>query len=110
MAGRGIPRWLLDRMGHDVQIEPYMGSGAYGPVYAAPVTVRALVDGRRRLVRSAEGSEVVSETTLRVRLGVTCPPLSRVTLPDGTQAQAITTTTHDGGKLPVPSHLEIALT
>lgn len=110
MTVRGIPKWLLDRMGQDVQIEPYQGAGPWGPAYGPPVTVRALVDQRRRLVRSDTGAEVLAETTLRVQLGAAAPPLSRVTLPDGRQAQVITTTAHDGRKLPVPSHLEIALT
>lgn len=107
---RGIPRWLLDRMGQNVIVEPFEGQGPFGPSYGPPVTLRALVDQRRRLVRSGTGSEVLSETTLRVQLGATAPPGSRVTLPGGRQAQVITTTAHDGGRLPVPSHLEIALT
>ncbi|MUL39630.1 hypothetical protein FZ103_00280 [Streptomonospora sp. PA3] len=107
-----IPGWMLRRMGWDITVEPYQGAGAYGPTYGAPVAVRALMDAGRRLVRGDDGSEVVSETTLRVRLAdaVSFPAHSRVTLPDGTTPTVITTSRHDGRGLPVPSHLEVALT
>lgn len=49
-----------------VTVETYSGDGAYGPVYAAPVTVRCNVDVTRHLVRNAGGDEVVSEATLAV--------------------------------------------
>lgn len=46
-----------------VSVETFAGEGAYGAVYAAPVTVRWNYDGKRRLVRGANGEEVVSEGT-----------------------------------------------
>ena len=104
-----IPGWLLRQAGQDVQVEAYAGAGAHGRTYAARVTVRALVEAKRRLVRNAEGVEVVSETTLRMRLTETCPPESRVTLPDGRTTVVIMSAPIDGGSLPVPSHLEVAL-
>jgi hypothetical protein len=107
-----IPGWLLRRMGWDITVEPYQGDGPWGPSYGEPVTVRALMDAARRLVRDAEGAEVVSGTTVRVRLvdAGHFPPGSRVTLPDGTAPTVITTARHDGRTLPVPSHLEVSLT
>ncbi|WP_344161702.1 hypothetical protein [Nocardiopsis rhodophaea] len=107
-----LPGWMLKRMGWDVTVEPYQGAGPYGPTYGAPVTVRALMDAKRRLVRDAQGAETISETTLRVRLDHVddFPPGSRVTLPDSTQPTVITTSRHDGRSLPTPSHLEVALT
>ncbi|WP_217370133.1 hypothetical protein [Nonomuraea antri] len=101
---------MLTQLGQDVTIEPYLGSGSFGPVWGPPVTVRALVDNRRRRVRSASGTEVISESTIRVQLTVTCPVGSRVTLPDGRTGVAITNARHDGGTVRVPSHLEVALT
>lgn len=107
-----IPGWMLARMGWDVTVEPHQGDGPHGPTYGAPVTVRALMDARRTLVRDQEGAEVTSETTLRVRLEHvdSIPPHSRVSLPDGTTSTVITTSRHDGRQMPVPSHLEVSLT
>lgn len=49
-----------------VAVETYTGEGAYGPIFAAPVTVKVNVDQTRRLVRNPAGAEVVSEATLAV--------------------------------------------
>lgn len=107
-----IPGWMLRRMGWDITVEPYAGAGPYGPTYAEPVTVRALMDARRRLVRDTEGNDATSETTLLVRLDQADAFRvgARVTLPDGTTPTVIRTDRHDGRALPVPSHLEVSLT
>ncbi|MFI6814430.1 hypothetical protein ACIBG7_18610 [Nonomuraea sp. NPDC050328] len=106
---RAIPGWLLRKAGKDVIVEPYAGAGPYGAVYGPAVTVRALVEAKRRLVRDSAGSEVISETTLRMQLADACPAESRVTLPDGSITHAITSAEVDGVHLPVPSHREVAL-
>lgn len=106
---RVIPAWLLRKAGQDVTIEPLTGEGPFGPEYGTPVVVRTLVEAKRRLVRDAQGAEVVSETTLRMQLTETCPAGSRVTLPSGTASYAITSAQVDGGRLPVPSHLQVTL-
>ena len=49
-----------------VAVGTYSGDGAYGPAYAAAVTVCCNVQAKRRLVRNANGDEVVSEATLQV--------------------------------------------
>lgn len=108
MGGR-LPGWLLRQAGQDITVEAYAGAGPHGPTYAAAQTVRAIVERKRRLVRNSEGAEVISETTVRMQLGTTCPPESRVTLADGTQSFVVTSGTHDGRALPVPSHMELAL-
>lgn len=99
-------------MGSGVTVEPYQGDGPYGPTYGDPVAVRAIVEGKRRLVRGDDGSEVTSETTLRVRIdhADSFPAGSRVTLSDETQSSVITTSRHDGRTMPVPSHVEVNLT
>lgn len=102
-----IPRWLLR---HTVIIEAYEGSSAVGPVYGAPAEVSSFVDEKRRKVRDSAGEEVISECTVFCDLGVVAPPKSRVTLPSGRQAWVITESRFDGGGLPVPDHLELALT
>jgi len=56
-----IPRRLLK---DPVTLEPYEGDGAFGPTYAAAVTVFGKVSYTRQLVRDASGEEVVSEATV----------------------------------------------
>ncbi|MFE9645316.1 hypothetical protein ACFYO0_14605 [Streptomyces sp. NPDC006365] len=102
-----IPGYLLR---HEVVVEPYEGDSAYGPVYAAPVTVRCFLEEKNRLVRDKDGREVTSSSTFRCRLGaVDAPPDSRVTLPGGRQTTVISQARHDGGGLPTPDHLEVSL-
>lgn len=60
-------------MGQDAEGKPVEGDGSFGPAYGAAVAVPALVEHGRRLVRNRSGTEVVSETTLRVPFGVACP-------------------------------------
>jgi hypothetical protein len=52
-------RWFVE----PVTIEPYAGQGAYGDVYAAPVTVLGHISGGRR-VQGTVAQEVVSERRL----------------------------------------------
>ncbi len=47
-----------------VTISTYQGDGAYGAVFADPVNVRVNVDTTRKLVRDANGEQVVSDVTL----------------------------------------------
>lgn len=101
-----IPAWLLR---HTVVVEPYLGAGATGPIYGPPVEVRCFVDDKRRLVRAPDTSEVVSETTVYCPLGTTAPPESRVQV-HGRIATVIQALRRDGGGLPTPDHLELALT
>ncbi|OUC99319.1 hypothetical protein [Streptosporangium minutum] len=100
-----LPAWLLV---HQVLVEPAEGEGPFGPEYGDAVTVRCFVDEKRRLVRDAEGSEVVSETTVYMPLDTACPTGSRVTA-NGRTTTVITSSRRDGGGLPVPDHLEVAL-
>jgi hypothetical protein len=71
-----IPCYLL---GQDITIEPYMGEGAYGPTFGAPVTIRARVEGRRRVVRRADGETVTSTATAIVGPDDTVAVESRAT-------------------------------
>jgi hypothetical protein len=106
-----VPDFLLR---HRVTIEPYQGEGAYGPTYGTPVAnVPAFVDDVRRLVRTKDGDEVISETTIVLKPTVDCPDESRVTIWAGTArertARAVQTSLRDGGGLPTPDHLAVAL-
>ena len=69
----------------------------------------ALTD-QHRTVAAVRGTEVVSETTLYMRLSETCPVNSRVTLDDGRVSTVITAARRDGGGWPTPDHLEVTLT
>lgn len=102
-----IPRWALV---HRVTVEPYEGEGATGPVYGAPVTVRALVEAKRQYLRSADGNRTVSSTTVYMLPGTTCPARSRLTLPDGRTAIAMDVADHRAPGLPTPDHLEVTCT
>ncbi|WP_424533634.1 hypothetical protein ACOZ38_25195 [Sphaerisporangium viridialbum] len=98
-----LPDWLLR---HEAMIEPFEGDGAYGAVYGAPFTERCLIDDERRLVRDAQGVEVVSDTTFIFRPGVRCPEGSKVTA-NGRETTVITSFARDGGGLPTPDHVEV---
>lgn len=105
----GLPPFLLDAMGVDVTVKPYAGvTGSGDTRYRPDLAVRALVDDTRRYVRSANGDQVISETTVSLPLGTDCPPNSLIELPNRTST-VITVATIDGGTLPVPSHLEAYL-
>lgn len=102
-----IPRFMLR---HVVTVEPYLGRGAHGPIYGPPVATPAFVDESRRLVRDATGEQAVSEARVFAPRETVCPTGSRVTLPSGRIAYALAVSVRDGGGLPTPDHLEIALT
>ena len=65
---RRLPSRLMPHRGL-VSYEPKLGDGAYGPVHGAVVVPkRAAIDETRRLVRNAEGREVVSEARIALDL------------------------------------------
>lgn len=104
----GIPPILLRRMGQDVTIEPYQGSSGRGPTYGPAVTVRALVERKRKRTRGTDGTDVSVETIIRMPLDTICPVDSRITIA-GETATVAAAVPIDGGNLPVPSHLEVVL-
>lgn len=98
---------------HTVSVERLVGHGATGDVYGPSSDVLALIDDNVRLVRNQQGDEVVSSTTVNVAIDTSAiPPGSRVTLPaeyGGRVTTVITAGRHDGGGLPVPDLIELAL-
>lgn len=96
---------------HTVTAEPLdgTGTGAFGDVFAAPVQLQGFLEQARRKVRDEHGDEVLSESTFYTDPGPVLKPRSRVTLPDGTVTRVIAAKHHDGGDLPLPSHLELTL-
>ena len=98
---------------HQVSIARYEGVGAYGDKYATPVTYLGVVEDQRRLVRDADGEEVVSSSTVRLPIATPDVPLgSIVTLPGfgGRMSTVLAVSRHDSGGQPTPDHLELALT
>lgn len=100
-----------------VVIEAYQGSGAYGDVYADPVSVEpCVVEATTRLVRAqtqasgglTDGAERVSSTTVYAPLDTTCPPGSRVTAA-GRTARVLAVARLEAHGLPLPAYLEISL-
>ena len=73
---------VQDSMGTVVAVETLTGEGAYGPVYGTSANVTCDINSTRRLVRNANGEEVVSEMTLTVAAAdeAKFTPESRVTV------------------------------
>ena len=103
-----LPAALLP---HSVTVRPYQGTGPYGEAFGTPTVHRAFVEDRRRLVVSASGEEVISETTVYTGPDAAVPVGSQVTVwagtPNARTARVITTSHYDHPA--AWSHLEIAL-
>ncbi|MEU3710490.1 hypothetical protein [Streptomyces catenulae] len=101
-----MPGWLLR---HRIAIEPYLGDTAYGPSFGPQVVdVPALVDESPRMVRGADGREVLATATVIAAPDLHCPPGSRITLPDGRTTTALTVAHHTAPGLPVPANTEVS--
>lgn len=97
---------------HTAAVEMFLGTSGNGvDLFAAPVSIACFVDEARKLVRSKDGEQVVSESTL-----ATYPvngPLfaadSRVTIRDSI-SRVIKTAYGDSGDLDLPDHIAVSLT
>lgn len=100
---------------HALVVEPYLAeSGSGEPLYGPAFTIRGWCEGKRRMVRTQmtqtnTGDETMAEATFYANRGPTIPPGSRVTLPNGLTSRVLQVLDHDGGSLPLPSHLEIVI-
>lgn len=95
---------------HEAEVQKYTGTGAHGDVFAAPVTIPCIIDSKRRLVRSLDGKEVISEATVltkREHLPL-FEPRSRVRLNGGRVTHVITVADRNDGGMGAWQHLEIA--
>ena len=61
-------------------VEDYQGSSSLGDVYGDPVVVKGRFEGKRRLVKRPDGSEIICSGTFTVRPDVTVAMKSRVTI------------------------------
>ena len=100
-------------MPHKITVEPLLGDGPYGEMYGPPAVVPCFLDRGRRLVRNANGDEVVSEVTAYCPLSAeeSFPTDSRVTLPGTTETVAYVIAAHprDDGGLGAWQHLEVTM-
>lgn len=95
---------------HKATVETWQGAGAYGDVYAAPVTVPCFAEAKIQLVRGKDGQQVVSGSTLFMAAadGALFAPDSRVTV-GGRVSYVITQNTNDAPGLDLPDHAAITL-
>ena len=102
---------LADWWVHKVIVERKRGEGAYGPVFADPVQVPCFVDESQRLVRGADGAEIVSSTGVAFPAEVgPIPHGSRITLrPPHTERTALVVTVARADSPFGPNHHEIRL-
>ncbi|MEV0115541.1 hypothetical protein AB0H77_20235 [Streptomyces sp. NPDC050844] len=100
-----VPPWLLR---HRIAVEPYLGDSAYGPQFGERVeNVPALVAAVRKQLADKDGRTVLATAQVIAAPDLDCPPGSRVTLPDGRNATAISTASHTAPGLPVPASMEV---
>ena len=94
---------------HEAEIQKYAGTGARGDIFAAPVTIQCIIDSKRRLVRSLDGKEVVSEATVITRREhlPLCVPRSKIKL-GGRDTVIILAADRTDGGMGAWQHLEIA--
>jgi hypothetical protein len=98
---------------HFIRIARYQGTGPAGPKYGVEEVRKGFYDDTRKMVRNANGVEVVS--TARVFLPAdtaAIPPLSRITAPEafsGRVSKVISVAVRDGAELDLPDHIEVVL-
>lgn len=96
-----VPGFLLV---HTATVEPYLDWDTYGP----PTTIRCFV-GENLASAGPQGTERVGQITIICRLAEDVPQGSRITLTDGRRGYAAAVVRNDGGGLPTPDHLQIAM-
>lgn len=105
---------LSDWWVHTVDVERFAGAGSEGDTWGdVDAGLPCFISDKRRLVRSSTGEQVVSETTvLFPKTTADVPVDSRITLPalfGGRTSTVLSVSRHDGGGLPTPDHLEVAI-
>ena len=91
-----IPTRLLPQQ---LTYRPLLGSGPYGDVYGDPVTVAARIEFGNKLIRDANGNEVVSSATIYLQPAENLPTVGAVvTLPDNSVRPIIGRSDHVGSR------------
>lgn len=98
----------------DVSVTRKTGDGAYGPVFAAPVTLRGKVTAKRKKVLAGDGSETISEARVSFPADTSIIPVgSLVTLPPewgSREAEVLAEALHHDGAGLTPNFYSIDLT
>lgn len=108
MRRRGDPlaRFFI----HTIRVEPYLGQDEDGAdLYAPPGAVSCFVEETNRVVRAADGTEVVSTVQAYAPAGTSVALDSRVTTPSGRTTQVISNERHDAATLGLPDHVTLNL-
>lgn len=97
---------------HTAKVETFTGAGAYGDVFAAPVTDTGFLEGATRLVRDQSGQQVIAFSTwyTSVANAAHYTTDSKFTDPNGRVSRVITVNTNDSGSLGLPDHVAVSLT
>lgn len=97
---------------HQVQVRDVDGGAGMGSSFSDPRAIAAEVKDEQRLVRAADGSEVVSSTTVTVPLAESVAPGALVTVWAGTSAEreaSVLAVAREENSPPLPSHLILSL-
>lgn len=97
-----VPDWMLP---HQCVVEPYADWNVYGD----PRTIACFIDEKLAAAGPA-GTERVAQITIICNKAENVPAGSRITLLDARKGYAAAVVRHDGGGLPTPDHLEVAMT
>jgi hypothetical protein len=95
---------------HTASVETFLGTGAYGDTYAAPVTVQGFLDDGVVLVRTGTSEQLEQKSIFYAALSdaAVFVPDSRVTV-NGRVAWVASVRRRDGGTLGLPDHVEVDL-
>jgi hypothetical protein len=106
---------------HEVTIRRWAGDGAYAPVFDAPETIAGFVHDGEKLIRNAQGQQVISSAQVALPITAAYVPVgSEIDLPmqfghaPGDPSAPRTSTVldsarGDGGGQPTPDHYVLAL-
>ena len=99
-----IPEFMLTTA---IEVTPYLGSGAYGPMWGDPFNIRGRVQPESRLIRDSDGAEVVASGRLFLAPDVALQTQSTVFI-DGIEYDVIRVSPQYGPN-GERSHLEVWL-
>lgn len=102
-GGEVIPLELLP---HTVQVRPKLGESSRGDLFGDQFELPCMAQGGARMVRSSDGTEVVSTLTLWAQPDQVVPVGSEVDHA-GDTTTVLQSILHDAPGLPVPEHLEV---